>query len=164
MSEERKLDEIVDELYYQRWLLQRIMRQLQELHPHKPRLTELRIVFTAPGGAKRMAPTPGPVTLTTAGQVTTATVQGFDQNGNPMPAGFTMPSISYSIDDKAGAIVKAVDNGDGTATITAVANGTANLTASGTSAEGKSLSDTEPITVAIATAAPVLSSIKIAFS
>lgn len=113
-----------------------------------------------------MAPIPGPTTLTTAGQVVTATVQGFDQNGNPMPTGFKMPSVTYSIDDTAAKTVKAVDNGDGTATITAVADGTANLTAKTTSAEGLALSDTEAITVNIAGgggAPPVLTSIKIAF-
>jgi hypothetical protein len=168
MSEvERKLDEVIDELYYQRGLLQRVMRQLQEQHPHKPRLSELRIAFISPGG--KMA-TPGPVTLTTAGQVKLAIVLGFDENGNLMPTGFKMPALSFSTDDKTGAVAKIVDNGDDTATVTAVANGTANLSVAGSSAEGLALSDSEGITVAIGTPpppppppTPVLSSIKIAF-
>lgn len=112
-----------------------------------------------------MTPTIGSLTLTTAGQVATATVQGFDKNGNPMPADFTMPHVTFSVGDTAGATVKAVDNGDNTATVTAVATGSTNLTATVTSAEGETLSDTASIAVSIATAeAPVLGSIKIAFN
>ena len=103
----------------------------------------------------------GPVTLTSVGQVATASVVGFDQFGNPMPASFVMPSITWTDDDAAGAIVT-LDAVAGT--VTAVANGVANLTASVTSAEGLALSDTETVTVAIPVAVPVLSSIKIAFA
>lgn len=103
--------------------------------------------------------TPGPVTLTSAGQTVTATVVGFDQFGNPFTG--TIPTPSFSSDDTAGAIVT-LDPATGL--VTAVANGVANITASLTTAEGVALSDTEAVTVAIPTVTPVLSSIKVAFA
>lgn len=112
----------------------------------------------------------GPAILTAAGQVATATVLGFDQTGAPMPAGFVMPIAAYSSDDVAAAIVISKDNGDGTDTITAVADGVAHITAELITAEGKTLTDVESVTVAIVVTppppppTPVLSSIKIAFS
>lgn len=150
--------EVIDELYYQRTLLQRVIELLHCLEPR--RLSMIYIVFQTEG-ENIMG-----LTLTTAGQTATATVQGFDQLGNAMPADFKLPVATFSVDDSTGAIVKAVDNGDGTATVTAVANGTANLSASLTTAEGLALSTSDSIVVDIATPppTPVLSSIKIAFA
>ena len=110
--------------------------------------------------------TDGPLELTTAGQVATARILYFDTDGKPMPSDFKPPSVSFSTDDTAGAVSKIVDNGDGTATITDVANGTAHISASGTSAEGKAVSDTEEIDVNNAPPPPPpqqLGSIKIVF-
>jgi hypothetical protein len=137
---------------------QSIERVLREITHPKQRLSSIRIVFNPKGAS--MA-TVGPVTLTKVGQVATASVVGFDQFGNPMPSDFVMPAVTWTDDDAAGAIVTL----DATAgTVTAVANGVANLTASVTSAEGLALTDTEAVTVAIPVATPVLSSIKIAFA
>lgn len=105
-------------------------------------------------------PTPGPVTLTSVGQTVTAVVLGFDQFGQPWTE--PLPPVSFSIDNPA--IATSTPSADGvTDIIEAVADGTANLTASLTTAEGVALTDTETVTVAIAPPAPVLSSIKIAF-
>lgn len=108
------------------------------------------------------------VTLTTAGQVATARIVDYlDQNGKPMPSDFVPPPIEYSIDDTAGAVVKVVDNGDSTATLTDVADGTATLIAKAKSAEGLDLSDSLSITVSNGTPppppppTPVLTSIRI---
>ena len=107
-------------------------------------------------------PVQGPVVLTAAGQVTTASLLGFDQNGNPMPANFVMPPVTFVIDSPS--VATSTPNTDGvTDAVTAVANGVANLKANVTSAEGLALSDTETVTVAIPTAVPVLSSVKLAF-
>jgi hypothetical protein len=106
-------------------------------------------------------PTPGPVTLTTAGQQVTASVVGFDQFGQPFTG--ELPPATLSSDDTAGAIVTFDPS---TGLTTAVANGVANITASLTTAEGLSLTDTEAVTVAIEVVpppTPVLSSIKVAF-
>ena len=106
-------------------------------------------------------PTPGPVTLTTAGQQVTASVLGFDQNGQPFTG--TMPTAALSSDDTAQAIVTF---DPATGLTTAVANGVANITANLITAEGLALTDTEAVTVAIPVVpppTPVLSSIKVAF-
>ena len=104
--------------------------------------------------------TPGPVTLTTAGQQVTASVVGFDQFGNEFTG--TIPPATLSSDDTAGAIVTF---DPATGLTTAVGNGVANITAALTTAEGLALTDTEAVTVAIAPPpTPVLSSIKVAFA
>lgn len=111
------------------------------------------------------APVAGPVILTTAGEVATASVLGFDQFGNPWTG--TIPPVTFTSSDTAGAVITSVPGTDGlTDTVTAVANGTASLTASLTTAEGLSLTDTETVTVAIGPPAgtPVLTSIKVAFA
>ena len=109
----------------------------------------------------------GPVTLTSVGQVATASILYFDTTGAPITSAsspnFVPPAISYSVDDTTGAIVSAVDNGDGTATVTDVGNGVANLTATGVSAEGLTVTDTQTVTVANVVAEQTLGSIKIAF-
>ena len=106
--------------------------------------------------------TAGPVTLTSVGQIVTASVLGFDQFGNPWTN--PLPSYTLTSDDTAEAIVE-LDPATGT--VTSVANGVANITATLTTAEGASLSDTEAVTVAIPVVpppTPVLSSIKVAFA
>ena len=103
----------------------------------------------------------GPVTLTTVGQQVTASVVGFDQNGQPFTG--TMPLATLVSDDSAQAIVTFDPT---TGLMTAVANGVANITGSLTTAEGLSLSDTETVTVAVSGGggSPVLSSIKVNFA
>lgn len=93
----------------------------------------------------------GPLTIA-AGKTFTATVVGFDQNG----AAFNgpIPTPSFSVDNSAVATVDAT-SGAGSA-LTA---GVANVSATVTSAEGLSLSDTETVTVT--EVVPVLSSIKV---
>lgn len=122
-----------------------------------PQLSSIQIVFEGDS-----MPTAGPVTLTAVGQQTTASVLGFDQFGQPFTG--TMPPATLSSDDTAQAIVTFDPT---TGLTTAVANGVANITASLTTAEGLALTDTEAVTVAIPVVpppAPVLSSIKVAFS
>ena len=112
-----------------------------------------------------LAPIAGPVILTTAGEVATASVLGFDQFGNPWTG--TIPPVTFTSSDTAGAVITSVPNNDGlTALVSAVADGTASLTATLTTAEGLSLSDTETVTVAIGPpdGTPVLTSIKVAFA
>jgi hypothetical protein len=123
-----------------------------------PILTKIKVVFSK---GTPMSAVVGPVTLTTAGQKATASVLGFDQNGQPWTG--TMPAATFSSDDTAQAIVQFDPT---TGQTTAVANGVANITATLTTAEGKALTDTEAVTVAIAVVpppTPVLSSIKVAF-
>jgi hypothetical protein len=105
----------------------------------------------------------GPVVLS-AGQSTIASIDYFDQTGNPMPAGFVPPNISFSIDNPA--IASSTPNSDNqTDVVSYVSAGVANLTASCTSAEGLALSDTETVTCSpVVLPPPVLSSIKINFA
>lgn len=122
-----------------------------------PVLNSIQIHFSG----ENMQAVAGPITLTTAGQVVTASVLGFDQFGQPFTG--TMPAATLSSDDATGAIV-AFDPATGQTT--AVANGVANITATLTTAEGLALTDTEAVTVAIPVVplpTPVLSSIKVAF-
>ena len=124
-----------------------------------PFLASIKLVFSK--GTNSM-PTPGPITLTTAGQTATASVLGFNQFGNPF--GGVMPPATLSSDDTAQAIVTFDPT---TGLTTAVADGVANITANLTTAEGLALSDTEAVTVAIQITPPppeVLSSIKVAFA
>lgn len=122
-----------------------------------PKLFSIQIQFLK--GLNPM-PTPGPLTLTQVGQTGTAVVTGINQFGDPWTG--AIPPVSYSIDDST--IATSAPNSDGlTDPITAVANGTANLTASLTTAEGLALSDVEQVIVAIQAATPVLSAIKIMF-
>lgn len=126
-------------------------------HPHHRTLTKIKIQFR-----RNNMPTAGPVTLTTAGQTVTASVLGFDQFGQPFTG--TIPTPTFSSDDTGGAIVTFDPS---TGLVTAVANGVANITATLTTAEGTSLTDTESVTVAIPVVpppTPVLSSIKVAFA
>lgn len=104
-------------------------------------------------------PTPGPVTLTSVGQTVTASVLGFDQNGQPWTG--ALPTATLSSSDTSSAVITFDPT---TGLTTAVANGVANITANLTTAEGLALTDTETVTVAISVTTPVLSSIKVAFA
>lgn len=104
----------------------------------------------------------GPVVLN-AGQSTVATVLYFDQSGNPMPASFVPPSVTFTIDNSSIASSTPIDAQS--STVAYVAAGVANLTAAVTSAEGLSLTDTETVTCnPVVTPPPILSSVKISFS
>lgn len=98
----------------------------------------------------------GPVTLN-IGQSTTASVQGFDQNGAPFAIDFAANPVTYTIDNSA--IASSTPNNDAgqTDTVVGLTAGVANLTAT-----CAGFNDTESVTVVAA--APVLSSIKLSFS
>ncbi|HET6220173.1 MAG TPA: hypothetical protein VFE27_24305 [Acidobacteriaceae bacterium] len=136
-------------------------------HRTKPELKMIELVFhNQTKGERAMAPVAGAATLKEAGQVATASVLGFDQNGNPMPDGFVMPSVSYEIDNEAVATIE--ENPDGeTAEVTAVSEGVAEVTASLKTAEGLELTDVQDVTVDFAPPppppTPVLTSIKLVF-
>ena len=131
-------------------ILERENEILTRLSPH---LAYIKVRFTLGG---HMAE--GPVTAT-VGQSFKATVDGFDQFGAPWTG--AVPPVSYSIDNPA--LDSSTPESDNfTDDLVSLGAGTANLTASLTTAEGKVLSDTETITNVAA--APVLSSIKINFS
>ena len=139
-------------------------------HGHTPRLSRIEVVFkTQTEGERAMAPVPGPATLTAAGQVAIASVLGFDQNDNPMPASFQMPPVTFTIDDPA--VATLVENDDGeTADVTAVANGIAEVKASVATVDANgnpvTLTDTEEVEVdftAPPPPTPILTSIKVVF-
>ena len=139
-------------------LLKEMVRLLRKLvkEEEPATLTSIKIKFQGVSMA-----TAGPVTLTSAGQQVTASVLGYDQFGQPFTG--AMPAATLSSDDTASAIVTF---DPATGLTTAVANGVANITATLTTAEGLSLTDTEAVTVAIPVVPPptsVLSSIKVAF-
>lgn len=99
----------------------------------------------------------GAVTLN-VGQKTVASVDGFDQFGNPFP---NVPAGSWSIDNPALDTISQDATNPANEDILSVAAGVANLTATVTNAQGTVLTDTEAITNV---ATPVLTSIKINFS
>lgn len=110
---------------------------------------------------------PGPLSLSTVGQKATARLFYFDTNGNPMPEGYAPPKPGvFSIDDKEAKVVKVIDNGDGTATIEDVADGTANLSVEVVNEKGDTISASQVITVANGGGGepgPVLGSVGIGF-
>lgn len=120
-------------------LLRHLVRQFQ------PRLARIQILV---GGS--MA---DPITLQ-IGDKKTATVQGFDQFGQPFPIDFSATPDTWS-DDNAGAVTSTpASPANGTTALEAVAAGVANL-----SVTVGGFSDSIQLTVAQAT--PVLSSVKI---
>jgi hypothetical protein len=136
-------------------IFQTALAILQAVRPPVPKLSKVKLSF---GGIMPL----GPVTLN-VGQSTTASLKGFDQNGQPMPADFVMPPVTYAVDNPA--IASSTPNADNTDQVTGVSTGVANLTGSVTSAEGLALSDTETVTVPVVPPpTPVLSSVKIDFS
>lgn len=159
-AQDVKIDKILAAIDAEAVVLQQIQDDLQP----EPELSSIQIAFTAPStlkGALSAMPTPGPITLIFAGQTSVASVVGFDQFGAPWTG--PMPVATLSSDDAAGAIVTFDPT---TGLTTAVANGVANISGSLTTLEGKALSDTEAVTVAIPIVPPpppVLSSIKVAF-
>lgn len=156
---ERILVKMVHDLKVNERLAEEMLANFRRHHRHHF-LSAIRLQVFTQTEERSMAS----VTLTTAGQVATARIVDYlDQNGKPMPSDFVPPPIEYSIDDTAGAVVKVVDNGDSTATLTDVADGTATLIAKAKSAEGLDISDSLTITVSNGTPPekPVLTSIKI---
>src|ERR1700690_667213 len=159
--------EILTEIRDLRRLTEHLFRVVRRIEQDiiYPRLARIQIAFTAPStlqGDNTMA-VQGPVTLTTAGQVVTASINGYDQFGNPWTG--AIPPVTFSIDDST--IATSVPNTDGvTDAVTAVANGVANLTASLTTVEGLALTNNGKVRGAFPPPppppAPVLSSIKIA--
>ena len=101
----------------------------------------------------------GPVTLQ-VGQSTVATLDGFDQNGNPYTG--TIPTPVWTIDQPNFDSIAVSATNASAETVTSLAVGVANLTATVTLPGGLNLSDTEAVTnIAVA---PILSSIKINFA
>jgi hypothetical protein len=101
----------------------------------------------------------GPVTLT-VGQRTVASVDGFDQNGQPFTG--TIPTPTWSIDNATFDSINPDTANPANEDVASLAAGVANLTATVVTAQGTTLTDTEVITNLAAAA--VLSSIKINFS
>ncbi len=171
MEREPLLKEVLERLERVEGLEEKILRYVE------PRLSSIQMQFTLSTASQRGttmtlgnagAPVAGPLTLVLAGQTAIASVIGFDQLGNPWTG--AMPPAVFTDDDTAGAIIILADNGDGTDTVTAVANGVANVTATVQTTDGNgnpiTLTDTEAVTVAIPVVpppTPILSSIKVAF-
>lgn len=130
-----------------------LLTQIRDKIAQPQRLSSIKIRFKDMGGCMPE----GPVTLN-VGQTTTATVDGFDQNGAPFTG--TVPPATFSVDNPA---IATVDPTSGL--VTAVSAGVANVTATLITAEGTTLTDTETVTVRGTPPPPqVLSSIKINFS
>jgi hypothetical protein len=149
-----QLSRLIELAEIQVHLLRAIVREVAP-----SRLTFIKINFK---GESMPVPVPGPVTLTSVGQTVTASVIGYDQLGNVFAG--TMPQATLASSDTAQAIVTFDPT---TGQTVAVANGVANITASLTTAEGLSLTDTESVTVAIPVVpppTPILSTIKVAFA
>jgi hypothetical protein len=151
-------------------LLARLSRNVHRHHRRRLSKIEIGFLVSFEGGENEMPAKPGPIMLTTLGQVATAVLFYFDQNGQPMPAGFVPPEATFSTDDTAGAIAKVVDNGNDTATVTAEGNGVANLSVKLTSAEGVEIDASVAVTVSLPTPpppppppTPVLTSVQIGF-
>jgi hypothetical protein len=160
ISRELRTDrDLIIDLFMRVEDLEAEVAELLPLTSIKIQFTRINAMSTSPSGP---APVAGPVTLTAVGQQVVASVLGFDQFGNPFTG--TMPAATLSASDTAGTIAS-FDPVSGT--VTAVANGVDNITASLTSAEGLALTDTEAVTVAIPVTpppTPVLSSVKVAFA
>ncbi len=119
-----------------------------------PRLSSFQVHFRR----KRHMPTPGPITLTAAGQTTTAVIANpLDQFGQPFTG--PLPTATFT-DDNAAAATTDPTSG----VVTAIANGTDNVTASLTTAEGVALTASGQVIVDIPVAAPVLTSFEVQFA
>lgn len=117
------------------------------------RLTSIQIVFLNPKGDCTMSN----IALT-VGQLTVASVLGFDQNGNPYLG--TIPTPSYSIDQPTIDSIAPDATNPANEDVTSLAAGTANLTATVQGPNGP-LTATGQITN---TVPQVLSSIQLQFS
>jgi uncharacterized protein YjdB len=144
-------------LHEEREILRDDREILNELRPH---LSRIKISFRK---GNSMNPTAGPVTLTAVGATTTASIIAFDQFGNVFEGNFPNPVFTAS--DAAGAIATFNPT---TGLVTAVGNGADSITAIVTTTDAAGnplvLTDTEIVNVALAVVAPVLTSIKVAFT
>lgn len=136
---------ILAEVHELRHELRRDVQEILDLL--RPRLSSLVISFD--GGIM-------PATLT-VGQVTTASVQGFDQFNQPFPIDFTANPPSWSIDQPTVASIAPNSATPSSEDVTGVAAGTATLSVA---CAGLTTSDTVTVTAP----APVLTSLKINFT
>jgi hypothetical protein len=133
-------------------LLREILEEIKKIHHHlQPKLAAIEIRF---GGDMQ-----GPITLTPATKSTTATVLGFDQTGAPFTG--KMPAVTFTPDVTTFDNFSPSGNSD---TITGIADGTTNLAASLTTAEGLPLSDTTQVITSGFAVVPVLTTIKLDFT
>jgi len=124
-----------------------LLKQIRDRLPQPAKLSFIKIVF----GEMKML---GPVTLT-VGQKTTATVQGFDQNGAAFPIDFTANPVTWTLDNTT--LDSSTPQPDQADVVASLAAGTANLTAA-----CAGFTDTEQV-INVAQP-PKLASIKIDFS
>jgi hypothetical protein len=136
-------------------LLREQVKLLEEIAEElKPKLAVIKIAFQ-----RKNLMAEGPITLQ-VGQSTVATLDGFDQNGNPYTG--TIPTPVWTIDQPNFDSIAVSATNASAETVTSLAVGVANLTATVTLSGGLNLSDTEAVTnIAVA---PILSSIKINFA
>lgn len=120
-----------------------------ELLPPTSTLTAISQNFTLNGATMQ-----GPITLN-VGQTTKETVLGFNADGTPFTG--PMPAVTYAIDNTAAA--SGADDGANGSDITGLSGGSANASASLTTAEGLALSVSTVITVNAVVPTQVLTSI-----
>lgn len=147
-NEEHELRELIA-------LGREMLKELRELVKSlQPKLVAIELRF----GGNQMQ---GPVTLTPSAKSTKATVLGFDATGAPFTG--TMPSVTYTAD--VATFASSTPDGANGDDIVGSADGTTNLAASLTTAEGLALSDTSQVITSGFTPPPqVLASIKLDFS
>jgi len=147
-EEDRKLERI--EVHLLREILE-VLKHIDWVVSY-PRLTSFQVQFQ-----ERIMPTPGPITLTAAGQTTTAViVNPLDQFGQP----FVDPITPTWSDDNAAAATTDPTTG----VVTAVANGTDNTTAPVTNSLGVAITGSGQVIVDIPVAVPVLTSFEVQFA
>ena len=128
-------------------LLKHIIRELREFRrDFQPKLVSIQLLSKGTPMS-----TPGPITLTAAGQTDQTVLVGKDQFGNPWTG--PIPAATYTEDNPSAATV------DANGLVTAVADGKDTVTASLTTAEGLALTATLEVVVAIPAPVPVLTSI-----
>lgn len=115
-----------------------------------PYLASIQLAF-------KEIPMPGTsVTLTTAGQTAATVITGTGSDGNPWAG--PIPAATYADDNSS------VATTDASGVVSAVSNGSDNVTATLTTAEGVALTS-NPVTAVVDIAAPVtLASIQLAFA
>jgi hypothetical protein len=155
----------LEELRAIRRLLEKDTQLLEELVCYiRPRLTSIAIQLSnMEDFIMGSTPTPNlPTTITLAiGQVTIASVVGFDQFGNPWTG--PIPTPTWSIDQPSVVAIVPDTTVSADEDCTALTTGTANLTAGVALLGGGTLTATAQITVASSTT-PVLTSIAIELS
>lgn len=129
-----------------------------------PRLTSIKIVFTTEGVNMATVPTPpAPAAVTLAvGQMTIATIVGFDQTGAPFTG--TIPAPIWSIDNPQFNSIAADPTNPKNEDVTSLAVGVANLTAGVAGPNGTTLTATGVVTNVLAATQPVLTSVGVQFS